>query len=208
MYTGTGADEIAFDDPTHNRMYVAGDFSNGITAIATNGSDVVNTNIIDRTIRLDAGSGNLAFDSTHNRMYVASKDRINVFDTNTSTVGIPIVLAPFLQGIAFDSLHDRMYVTIYNEYPGDMIKDTVTVIDTNDNVVIASHIKVGHRPEAIAFDLIHDRMYVANREKDYYGPADIVGTVSVIDTNTNTVVGLPIEVGYGPYRIAYVPPQP
>jgi DNA-binding beta-propeller fold protein YncE len=51
----------------------------------------------------------------------------------------------------------------------------------------------------ITFDPTHDRMYVANMGND---------TVSVIDTNTNTVVGLPLVTGSFPAITALVPLQP
>jgi len=66
-----------------------------------------------------------------------------------------------------------MYVT-------NIMKNTVTVIDTITNTVVGSPIIVGDSSRDIALDSKHDRMYVTN-SYDY--------TVSVIDTITNTVVG-------------------
>jgi DNA-binding beta-propeller fold protein YncE len=52
--------------------------------------------------------------------------------------------------------------------------------------VIGSPIAVGEFPYGLALDPIHSRMYVVNH---------VDGSVSVIDTNTNTVVGSPLLVG-------------
>ena len=53
---------------------------------------------------------------------------------------------------------------------------------------------LGDSPFGIAYDPVHERMFVAN-----------IGTttVSIIDTNTNTVIGSPISVGDAPSDIAY-----
>jgi len=115
-------------------------------------------------------------------MYVTSVDHIInkgsvwVIDTNTNTVvgppiGVPIISA----GIAFDPTHNRMYI--------DSLVGTVLFIDTNTNTVGPS-ILVGPRSNGIAFDPSHNRLYVT-----IYDPITNNGGVSVIDTNTNTVVG-------------------
>ena len=52
--------------------------------------------------------------------------------------------------------------------------------------MVGNPILVGDFPNGIAYDPVNKRMYVTNF-------AD--GTVSVIDTNTNTVEGSPIPVG-------------
>jgi DNA-binding beta-propeller fold protein YncE len=65
--------------------------------------------------------------------------------------------------------------------------------------VIGSPIAVGEFPYGLALDPIHSRMYVVNH---------VDGSVSVIDTNTNTVVGPPLLVDDKPYLIAFAPPQP
>jgi YVTN family beta-propeller protein len=75
--------------------------------------------------------------------------------------------------------------------------DSVSVIDTNSNLVIGSPIPVESMPIGIEFDRPHKRMYVTNGDSD---------SVSVIDTNTNTAVGLPLVVGANPQIIAFAPP--
>jgi YVTN family beta-propeller protein len=56
---------------------------------------------------------------------------------------------------------------------------------------------VGSAPFGIAHDPVHERMYVTN-----FGSQ---GTVSVIDTKTNTVQGTPVQVGKAPFGIAHDP---
>jgi len=84
-----------------------------------------------------------------------------------------------------------MYVT-------NFLSKTVSVISTNTNKVGAP-MAVGIRPLEIAFDPTHDRLYVSYDGNDQ---------VSVIDTNTNTVVGLPLIAGVDPEVIAFASLQP
>ena len=78
--------------------------------------------------------------------------------------------------------------------------NTNTVIDTNPNLLGINPIPVGNsltvNPQGIAYDNATERMYVANNAE---------GIVSVIDTNTNMVVGTPISVGSSPTLLTYDP---
>ncbi|NOJ30136.1 MAG: hypothetical protein DA328_08220, partial [Nitrososphaeraceae archaeon] len=117
-----------------------------------------------------------AFDTKHKRVYVTNVEFNSVFviDTVTNNVldlSIPVGLQP--EGIAFDPKHDRMYVA-------NAWNNTVSVIDTGTNKVVYN-IKVDGLPCGVSFDPKHDRMYVAND----------LGTIYVIDTNTNKVIGDP-----------------
>jgi YVTN family beta-propeller protein len=111
-------------------------------------------------------------------MYVCNfgSDTVSVIDTNTNTVGKPIPVGNGPSGIAFDPIHDRMYVTN---------GDGVSVIDVFRYIVVGTIPIPGG---GIAFDPTHNRMYVLTESAGR-------GAVSVIDTNTNTVVGSPIPVG-------------
>ncbi len=58
-------------------------------------------------------------------------------------------------------------------------------------------INVGNTPLGISYDPVFQRMYIANSQP---------GTVSILDTQTNTMItGSPISIGNGPERIAYDP---
>lgn len=63
--------------------------------------------------------------------------------------------------------------------------------------IVSSTVDVdGNSPFGMAYDPKNERMYVTNSESN---------TVSVIDTDTNTVLGNPIKVGTSPKGIAYDP---
>ena len=148
-------------------------------------------------------------------MYVTNNlfdNSVSVINTTTNTLidtdpttpltidPIPVGFSPW--GIAYDTVHQYMYVV--NQGDG-----TVSVIDTNTNTVIDTDpttpliidpITVGDNPAFLAYDPINQDIYVVNQQ--FALPN---GTVSVIDTNTNTVIGSPITVGNQPIDIAYDP---
>ena len=111
--------------------------------------------------------------------------------------------------VAYDPVNERMYVTDSVGSSVYVINTTTnTVIDTNPNLPGINPIPVGVNPIAIAYDPINQDMYVVN-----FGNNNIIGTVSVIDTTTNTVIDTnpnlpginPIPVSLEPYNIAYDP---
>jgi YVTN family beta-propeller protein len=96
----------------------------------------------------------VAFDSAHNRTYVANSgsDTISVINTNTNTVvgsRIRVSGTPFG---AFDPRPKIMYVT-------SLSSGLVSLIDTNTNTVVGAQ-TLGPRASGIAFDPRHERMYV------------------------------------------------
>ena len=83
--------------------------------------------------------------------------------------------------------------------------DNVSVINTQTNEVVGSPIGVGDNPNAIAIAPDGETAYVIN---EGYSPSvepPEPGSVSVIDTQTNEVVGSPITVGDRPCAIAIAP---
>jgi YVTN family beta-propeller protein len=91
--------------------------------------------------------------------------------------------------VAVDSGAKIVYVT----NSGD---DTVSVIDAASNAVKTS-VKVGKKPEGIAIDSQAKKAVVTNNGDD--------GSVSIIDTVSNAVVGAPIKVGKSPEAVAVDP---
>jgi YVTN family beta-propeller protein len=81
-------------------------------------------------------------------------------------------------------------------------RSTVSIIDTTTNAVLGSPINVSSSPGTalggIAITPDGTRAYVTNAGKGQFTP----GTVSVIDTTTNTVFGSPIPVGVAPLGVA------
>jgi len=114
-----------------------------------------------------------------------------VVDTATNSLsGTPFAVGSRQFGVAITPDGTRAYFTDY--FGGG--KDVV-VVDTATRTVVKT-VTVGSEPTAIAIAPNGARAYVANSGS---------GSVSVIDTATNTVVGLPIVVGEGPSGIAITP---
>lgn len=113
---------------------------------------------------------------------------VSVIDTKTNTVGSPIVVGNSPVAMAFDTAHKRMYVANSQD-------NSISVIDVKTDTVVKTIPVAGVGLEsAIAFDTAHKRMYVLTGD-----------SVTVIDTNSNTVVGSPIEVGNALQGIAFDP---
>jgi YVTN family beta-propeller protein len=90
---------------------------------------------------------------------------------------------------------------VYIANSGD---DTVSVINTGTNKVIGS-IAVGSDPQGVSVTSDGRKVYVANE-----GDGTVGGTVSIIDTATNTAESSMITVGKAPlaFGIFIPPPKP
>ena len=98
--------------------------------------------------------------------------------------------------IAYDSANDRMYATNFGSSTASAIDTTSnTVIDTDPSTLEIDPIAVGSLPTDIAYDPINQDIYVTNQGS---------GSVSVIDTTTNTEIET-ITVGDTPIGIDYDP---
>jgi YVTN family beta-propeller protein len=129
------------------------------------------------------------------RAYVVSSggNTVRVIDTTTNSVGTTNMLlgggatvtvgsAPY--GVAVYSTANRAYVTNHGS-------NTVSVIDTTSNTVVAT-VAVGASPWGVAVHSAANRAYVANSGSN---------TVSVIDTASNTVIAT-VAVGSRPEGVA------
>ncbi len=131
--------------------------------------------------------------------YVANfySDSVSVIDTSTNTVvatvAVPSINSENTQGsrpvaVAITPDGTRAYVTANYD-------DTVSVIDTGTNTVVAT-VVVGNSPYGVAITPDGTRAYVVN---------SFDGTVSVIDTSTNTVVATVGGLASTPYGVAITP---
>ena len=183
---------IAYD-PVHKRMYVTNQFNNTVSVINTTSNTVVSS------ITVPSLPLHIVHDPRNERMYVTNRgaNTVSVIDITTNTVvSSPIIVGDGPTGVSYDDpVHKRIYVT-------NQLENTVSVIDTNTNRVIDTKpntpdeidpIRVGDGPKGIAYNLDNRLMYVTNVSN---------GTVSVINTATNTVIES-IRVGDGPTGVSY-----
>ena len=126
----------------------------------------------------------------------AGANSVSVIDTATHTVvaTIPVGKAPFAVAVTPNGKH--AYVTNFLS----VNPQTVSVIRTATNTVVATVTLPGgfSSPQAVAVTPDGTHAYVTTI-------GSIPGTVLVIDTATNTVVGIPIPVGFNPMGIAITP---
>lgn len=192
--TGAGPTDAA--SSLNGRTYVLNANAGTISVIDTATTSVIAT--------IPVGSGaplRMALSANGTRVYVtnAATGTVSVINTTTNTVTatVPAGTNPF--AIAVNPSGSRVYVT-------DVANGTVRVIDTATNTAVGSPIVVGANPYAVAVSLDGTRVYAATRGVPVNGVFSN-GTVSVIDTTTNTVVGT-ITVGKGPEDMAFSPTAP
>ena len=110
---------------------------------------------------------------------------VSVINLVTNTVSAPLPVGSQPAGVAITPDGTRAYVANFGS-------NSVYVINTATNTVVAPPIPVGSHPVGVATTADGTRAYVAN-----WGS----GTVSVVDTASNTVVNT-IQVGSAPQGVA------
>ncbi|MCX2930783.1 beta-propeller fold lactonase family protein [Mycobacterium sp. CVI_P3] len=175
--------------PDGKRAYVVNSDDNTISII-----DTATLATIGGPIAVGNSPTNVAVSPNGTRLYVTNSndDTVTVIHTssgNTTDV-IPVGASPY--GVAVSSSGERLYVT--NE-----CDDSVSVINLATNKVIDT-IAVGDAPTAIAINPTTGLAYITNTGSL---ATDGDGTVTVLDTATNTVVGDPIAVGEFPIGLAF-----
>lgn len=157
------------------------------------GVAVIDTTLAAVTTTVPVGIGPFSVAATPDgtRVYVANGGGgVSVIDTTTnSVVGAPVVVGLDPTAVAISPDGSRAYVT--NQSSG-----TVSVISTATNSVDTT-ITVGGNPYAIAMTPNGAFVYVT-----FLGSP---GSVLVIDTPTNSLLGAPIVVGNNPQGIAITP---
>jgi len=152
-----------------------------------NGSNP-NYNTVINTISTAVSIQGIAYDPSHNSMYVTgfSQSNLKVIDVNTNTITGTVSIGVGPRHIAFASSNNTLWVTRFGD------GGTVAVINTTTNLSI-TNVTVGTDPYAIEYVASLNRMYVTNNGGN---------SVSVIAVNNNTVIAT-IPVGIGPKGLAY-----
>jgi len=125
---------------------------------------------------------------------------ITIIDIATNTVAGIINGFNGPSGMVITPDQTTAYVNNYGAGGGSGTGNTVSVVNLNTNIITHS-IVVGLAPASLAIAPDGNFVYVIN----YVNGNPDMGTISVIDTNTNTVVGAPITGFSGPFGIAITP---
>jgi YVTN family beta-propeller protein len=185
---------------TGDRLYVTNWGSETVSVIDANTLMVIRS-----PITFGDSPAGVAVTPNGARVYVANNysDNVSVIDTATNAVITKITVGNHPDGVAVTSAGGAVYVA-------NLFSDSVSVINTATNAVVATipippqpspmgPLQPGSRFVAIAgtaIRLIGGRAYVTN----YFS-----GSVSVIDTVTNTVIFPTIAVGRSPTGVAVAP---
>ncbi len=135
----------------------------------------------------------VAYDPDSGEIYVSNwgSSTVSVINTTTHQVeGNPISVGYVPAGIAYDPVHKNMYVANVDD-------NTISVIATSNHTVVATipitipsdSESFSSSPYNIAYDSATGEMYVSVENEEFQ-----ISTVSVINTNNNSVV-VTIPVG-------------
>ena len=179
---------------TGTRAYVANYGDSSLSVIDTASNSVV------AKVRVGYLPIGIAVNAADTRVYVANSGdgSVSVIDTakigtQSNPVVATIATGEFLYGVAVNPAGTYVYVT---DWAFSSRTGIVRVIDAGSNTLFKS-ISVGMFPVGIGVSPSGGRVYVANSGS---------GTVSVIDTSTNTVpLGWTLQVGASPAGIAVSP---
>ncbi|MFE3548931.1 IPT/TIG domain-containing protein, partial [Streptomyces kronopolitis] len=185
----TGATAVNFGPNPATSFTVISDTQ--ISAVAPAGSGTVavtvttplgTSNAVNYTYQ-DTGTSNCTVAVPNSNLA-----RVSYFNTQTLTItGSPTAVGSTPWRVAASTTAPFAYVT-------NNVSNTVSVIDTNTNTVIAT-IPVGSGPEGLAVTPNGAKIYVAN---------NVSHTVSVINTANNTVIAT-IPVAGAPVQVAVSP---
>jgi YVTN family beta-propeller protein/VCBS repeat-containing protein len=132
--------------------------------------------------------------------YVTNRNdgTVSVIDTATNTVTdtiAPITAGTYPEGVAVSPDGKHVYVVNSGRTVQGTLDGTVLVIDTATDTIINSRV-VGIDPSAVAVTPDGKYAYITNSGD---------GTVSVLDTATNEILGVLIPVGFRPVGVAVTP---
>src|SRR5271165_4377070 len=185
---GSGALGIAIT-PDGKYAYVANNQDDTVSVINT----ATNT-VIGLPIAVGNSPVGVAVTPNGNYVFVTnnSDNTVSVISTAThSVVGPPIGVGNQPAGVVITP--DGRFAYVANNGSGNMPSNTVSVIDIATDTVVGL-VTVGNKPLGIDITPDGKYVYVTNSQD---------GTVSVINTATNTVLGAPIAVGSFPISLGF-----
>jgi YVTN family beta-propeller protein len=172
--------------PDGSRVYVTNPGSNTVSVI-----DTATNTVIGSPIAVGAGPWGIAAAPDGRRVYVTNSgsNTVSMIDTATNTViGSPIAGVARPWGIAVSRDSNKVYIA---ERDSNAVQVLAVGRGSQSRMITGLA-----DPNHLAATPDGSRVYVSN-----FGS----GTVSVIDTFTDTVIGSPIAVGGAPCGIAVTP---
>lgn len=172
--------------PDGKRVYVANSGNNTVSVIDTTANNVIDT------VKVGTSPYGVAVSPDGKKVYVTNQgsDNISVIDTVTNNVTATVKVVKYPAGVAVTPDGTKVYVANHCKYVG-----TVSVINTTINMV-TENIIVDENPCGVSIAQDGKWVYVTTA-----GSENDSGSVSVINTTTNTVLPSRVFVGNRPSGI-------
>lgn len=192
--------------PDNSFCYVANDNNYGLTgsdsvSVIDLSTNLVNTTIVDPSFN-EPYTVTISADGTKAYVTNSNSTTVTIIDITTNTVEGIIGGFDGPSGFAITPDGATAYVNNYGGPEGVMSGNgtTVRVVDLETNVIIGAPITVGTAPAGLAVTPNGSYVYVIN----YIDGNPSTGTISIIRTSDNTVVGT-IPGFSGPFQIVISP---
>ena len=147
----------------------------------------ISTNNVIGTVEVGGLPYGIAATPDGKKVFVTDSGNVSVIDTSTNNITATVSTGDTPLGVAVTPDGTKLYVANWGS------QDIVAVIDTATNKVVGT-INVGYHPVGVAVNPDGTKVYVSNIRKHFEGEVIIdensdffIGTVSVIDTATDTV---------------------
>ena len=179
--------------PDGKHVYVTNLVSNTVSVIDTA------SNMVVATVPVGTFPDGVAVTPDGKHAYVANDifpGTVSVIDTATNTVAATITVGNAPHGVAVTP--DGKHAYVASGFDG-----TVSVIATASNTVVAT-VRVGNQAIGVTVTPDGKHAYITNLNLFGRGAVSSSGTVSVIDTASNTVVAT-VPVGPFPVAVAVTP---
>ena len=174
--------------PDGREIYVAGTKGNAVSVI-----DVATSREVTR-IPVGKAPVQVGFTPDGTRVYVSLRDDNAVAVVDTRTQRLVTTIAVGRSPIQLFATPDGNFMYVANQGTEREPNNTVSVIDTRLNVVVKT-LTTDRGAHGVVVSDDGSRVYIAN---------SFAGTVSIIDTATQRVIGT-VRVGSGPGGITYRP---
>lgn len=176
--------------PGSNEVWVANSSDGTISVISTDSNTVIDTHTVG------SNPNGMAFSPNGQFAYVGQGDNIEVIDADTGSVVDTIVGSNTVEYLVINSDGTRLYAS--HPVPGDA---TVDVFNLSTNTLMDT-VSVANGVWGMALTADEDLLYVASPNLQ----SSLIGTdITVIDTNSNTVVDSFTPGGGAPFHIFRAP---
>jgi YVTN family beta-propeller protein len=188
----SGGPFYGVSDSSTESLYIVGT-GGTLTTISLSSITVTST-----TTGFTGNNYGAVIDPINNNLLVSAhqSETIYVYDLDSSTItqSLSLTAGYYPYGMSYDSVNQRVYISIYNQAKVQYIN-----VSSGVPYSIGGTINVTNRPEQPAFNPYNSRLYV---------PCSSGGTVSVINTITNSLVtnisiGTPGLLGDSPRFAVY-----